>query len=157
MAKDKSGWSSFAKAALVVFGSISVLAVICTIVATVWWKRHGKEFVDYAKVSYEEGRKEGMKTDEAGCLKSAADRLKSDASIEKMMKNSVQMRFCLSAAQPNETFCRDVPERNAGDSAKWIKAKCAEIGLNGYNCGIVGVIQEYCYSPDRLKKISSSK
>lgn len=158
MAKDKSGWSSFAKATLVVLGAITVLVAICAIVATVWWKRHGKEFVEYAKTSYEEGQREGSRSDETGCLKTAADRLRSDASLEKMMRNLVQMRVCLSAAQPNESFCQDVPEAgNKIDSSKWMQSKCAGLGLKGQACGIVGVVQEYCYSEDRLKKISSAK
>lgn len=156
MARDGSGWSSFAKASLVVAGIIILFITICAAAAITWWKHYGKEVVGYGKNAFEQGYEEGRNLSEADCLKSAADRIRIDNSIEKMIENSIRMRACLSTAQPSELFCEGVPSKqDVTESIKWRVGRCPETGLKDEACGgLLPVIQEYCYSRERLRKLT---
>jgi len=157
MTRDGSGWSSFAKASLLVAGIIILIITICVAAGITWWKHYGKEVVDYSKTVFEQGRQEGRNSSETDCMKSAADRFRIDNSIDKMVGNSIRMRACLSTAQPSELFCEGVPsKRDISETVKWRIGKCPEMGLKEKDCGgVLSVMQEYCYSKERLGKLTS--
>jgi hypothetical protein len=152
----RSGWSSFLKAAIVVFVAIGLLLTIVAVAGWWWWSSHKQQVIESAKSDIEAGQKDGKTTDEQGCIHLALERGKHRGFVA-YVSTGVYTRECLVKSAPSPTLCDDVPPaQNLIQGQKWISAKCFHAEDEQLCRTVYGIARTYCLSEEREKKIQNA-
>jgi hypothetical protein len=154
MEKKSSGCASFLKATFVIFGILTILALLGIGGGWYYWSTHKQQLMDSAKALQKEAQEAGKNTDEQGCVELSVERLKKDSGITGSVSSGLFLQFCLQSAKPTSDFCDGVPpETEFIDSARWRLAKCQGRSLDTNACqNLMGQIQRYCASDQRKTK-----
>ena len=121
-----------------------------------WWKTHSAELIETAKTVIEQGKAEGAKLDEGGCLELAMERHRGagEQSLTTVMTDSMWLTSCLHASKRQADFCTNVPgSSHPIDYSKWANEQCAARGFKDAYCGaLMQTVSAYCESPQRAQK-----
>lgn len=154
MANESSGCASFLKATLVIFGILTVVAILGVGGGWYYWSTHKQQLMDSAKALHKEAQDAGKNTDEQGCVELSVARLKKDSGITGSVSSGLFLEFCLQAASPTPGFCDGVPpETEFIESARWRLSKCQGRNVDTNACqNLMGQIQRYCSSGQHKAK-----
>lgn len=140
----------------ILIGGGVLLLVLAAGGAWWWWKTHSAELIESAKTIVQEGRAEGARLDESGCLELALERHRKVAnpSFTEAMSDSIRLTACLHASKRRADFCTDVPGRDHPlDYGNWANKQCLERGFKDPYCGaLMQSVSAYCESPQRADK-----
>jgi hypothetical protein len=140
--------SCLLKALLVVVALGIVLLIVVGVLGYSWWSKHGKEFAESSRQARVEGEQFGEETDDQGCLDEALSRHKRAGGLSQTIAHRQFLGGCLSASEPTDGFCDQVPKRkDVLKSGVWQARRCGEAGFGDPYCRqLFQQVQEYCES-----------
>jgi len=139
---------SFLKALLVMVAIVIVLLIVVGFLGYSWWSKHGKEVVESGNQARVEGEQFGEETDDQGCLDETLARHRRAAGFSRTIAHRLFLGGCLSASEPTDGFCNQVPKlKDIMKSAAWQAKRCAEARLGDVYCRqLFQQVQIYCES-----------
>lgn len=137
------------KFALIGCGVLVILAILGVFAIGAWWKRSGSDLMERAEAVEEEGRKAGLSTDEAGCMRLAQARR--GGGMGALVGTSIYLDSCLETSRATPGFCEGVPRPTEPlRSMRWETAQCRN--PNDLRCRtLVQAKQEYCFERRWMK------
>lgn len=144
------GWL---KGILIALGLVAVLIVAGLVTGYVWISRHAGEMKQASAAAGADGRTFGATTDNAGCLKSASERAKSDTSsmITRAIAIGEYVGKCLEASRPTPNFCEGIPAFDPLHSrGTWMTQRCETYAIDVRYCTLaMQRVQFFCHPRDR--------